>query len=1010
MPVFGKQEFCYTNRSLICDEQGVGKFPLWQRYEALQVIVNKYLPKQYTAFFAQPQHEFTANEERLVWYIPNSSGEQPVALSELSGERKEKYLKIKNDTIQAYRDAIANSLNANNDDAEYLQKAMKYAGDFDEFVFCYDNRVVVLLWGMRPRKLSDPKNIVINKQLMFNKSFKVIFDLAGKGTSKDNLVLYKREDDAPIFESQVPNVSASKGYIFIGWNVNPLGYRVTANTQFVAQYDHVLCDVKFNVGENGKTSDETVIHNVIYGSSLNESQIPRIEPNEGYKFVGWNTDPMANGIFEDMSFDAIYEPLPIGVVPPVVNPEPSVVTSDNLHNVTFLDENGNVISLLKVKDGETIEKSAIPQLSAKSDAVFKGWGDGVNQPIYNDCTFTPLFDKKRSCWQKLKSWWTGKKCLKWFIRFLLLLLLLLCLIWFLRDCKRGTSDWNTPFPDNPVNPLPINPVDPDDPGFRELPEEPTKPLPIDDDDDIIDNPDDKRPIVGNRLNVLLDDENLTITGFAADFKNAYPDDKYSIIYADPITKRLQIKVPSDERETVKRELVNKLPDKYHGGKVFIWDESLFEEQLTPNDLLLNKCWYHNTIKSYNAWNITQGSDSLIIAVLDDGFQLLHEEFIGKIVKPYNVYTKGKVVSETSKHGTHVAGLALAKAGNGKGISGVAPRCRLMPVKVFDDNGKCSFTAVVDGVLYAIYSGAKVVNLSLGMSINSNLSRSRQIDLINNHFKEEERVWKKVFSIANKYHVTIVIAAGNENVMAGIEPMHRSDDVIVVAATDGGNNELLKTGFSNYGRYTDVSAPGQYILSSVGMSQYEFMSGTSMSAPIVTGAVALMKSLDANLTTAQIRSILQETGLQVQGDIGNLIQLDKALQKVKKGDAKPIPSTGSVQLLLEWHNINDLDLICIEPNGNQIWYDNKVSPSGGLLEYDMNASKPYKNDPIENIFWPENGAPKGKYKVYLKYYAAHSSVLPTDYKIKVKYGDKVRNFSGTVRSVGEIIKVCEFEKQ
>ncbi len=87
----------------------------------------------------------------------------------------------------------------------------------------------------------------------------------------------------------------------------------------------------------------------------------------------------------------------------------------------------------------------------------------------------------------------------------------------------------------------------------------------------------------------------------------------------------------------------------------------------------------------------------------------------------------------------------------------------------------------------------------------------------------------------------------------------------------------------------------------------------MAAPIVTGAVALMKSINPNLTTKQIICILQNTGLPVNDNIGKLIQIDRALQKVKSGeklDCTETPSTGDVQVLLSWDNYNDLDLVVL----------------------------------------------------------------------------------------------------
>ena len=190
-----------------------------------------------------------------------------------------------------------------------------------------------------------------------------------------------------------------------------------------------------------------------------------------------------------------------------------------------------------------------------------------------------------------------------------------------------------------------------------------------------------------------------------------------------------------------------------------------------------------------------------------------------------------------------------------------------------------------------------------------------------------------------------------------------------------------------------------------------MSGTSMAAPIVSGAVALMKSLDPTITTKKIIQFLYATGLPTRGDIGRLIQLDKALDAVLTGNIKeeepPTPSTGDVQILLGWNNYNDLDLICTDPNGESIWYKNKRSSTKGQLEIDMNVEYPDSQEPIENIFWPTGKAPSGTYNVYVQYYRQHISTLSTPFTVMVKHEGQTDSYTGTMDKVGQAIHVCSF---
>jgi hypothetical protein len=192
-----------------------------------------------------------------------------------------------------------------------------------------------------------------------------------------------------------------------------------------------------------------------------------------------------------------------------------------------------------------------------------------------------------------------------------------------------------------------------------------------------------------------------------------------------------------------------------------------------------------------------------------------------------------------------------------------------------------------------------------------------------------------------------------------------------------------------------------------------MTGTSMAAPIITGSVALMKSINENLTSEQIVCILHSTGIAASGNIGNVIQLHKALLMVKSGnytDCKSVPqnpSSGDVQVLLNWNNYNDLDLVVVDPNNESIWFNNKRSSSGGMLEIDMNVSYPGSTSPIENIYWPRGTAPYGTYNVYLVYYRKHINFDETPYTITVKYGANTETYNGKISRNNHSVPICSF---
>jgi hypothetical protein len=412
-----------------------------------------------------------------------------------------------------------------------------------------------------------------------------------------------------------------------------------------------------------------------------------------------------------------------------------------------------------------------------------------------------------------------------------------------------------------------------------LPKEVKKIVPIDT-TKIVKAPDSIRSIVSDRLNVALMGENKNLGSFATKFKELYPGTDYQIIYYDTLTYRLQLQIPAEKREQIKKEL----PEKLKAFKPIVWHESLFQRNFTPSDPGFrdaNKSWYHKQVKAIEAWDLVKGDSSLVIAVIDDGFDLSHPEFQGKIHKPWNVYTKSGAVNVGRKsfHGTHVAGIAVGAGGNGQGVSGIALNCKLMPIQVGDYDGTMGFTAIIDGILYAIHNGAKVVNMSLGMMIDKNTAKlpvAKQEEIVRTMFREEEQFWQQIFKAAYEKNIIFVLAAGNQNLLIGIDPFQRSKHTIKISATDINNR---KANFSNFGDKSTLSAPGVQIYSSLPNGQFGNLDGTSMAAPIVAGGIALIKSANPALSFDQVVELLQNTALPVQNNapyIGKIIQLDRAL--------------------------------------------------------------------------------------------------------------------------------------
>lgn len=420
-----------------------------------------------------------------------------------------------------------------------------------------------------------------------------------------------------------------------------------------------------------------------------------------------------------------------------------------------------------------------------------------------------------------------------------------------------------------------------------IPDTPGKLKPIDP-EKIIPNPDDpyKRRIVSNRLNIVVTKE-TDVEEFNKAFTNAHKDDAINIAYYDTLIRYIQLEVPDNKRAEYKKSLKQQHPE-----IKLVWDEAVFSHSIVPNDPAFEKDhykWGLDSIGVMDAWDKTMGDSNIVVAIVDDGFDLTHPEFAKNVVNPWNVPDHSVYVNTGKKnmyHGTHVASTAVGNVNNETGLCGIAPKCKLMPIQVADSAGNISFTSVICGILYAIVKEADVINVSLGMNVTEEMKSlpvEKQKNLIGQIYPDEADFWKDLFTYTDENNITVVIAAGNSNILSGIDPMHRSENIIIVAAVD---TLTEKASFSNFGDYTTVSAPGVQIYNAVPDNKYDYLDGTSMASPIVTGAAALIKSIHKDISNKELKEILVSTAKQVhpkhrKGNIGPMIQIDDALEQAMK---------------------------------------------------------------------------------------------------------------------------------
>ena len=340
-----------------------------------------------------------------------------------------------------------------------------------------------------------------------------------------------------------------------------------------------------------------------------------------------------------------------------------------------------------------------------------------------------------------------------------------------------------------------------------------------------------------------------------------------------------------------------------------------DQVVAPNDTLYPQQWnLHGTkgLAAPEAWKTTLGA-GVTVAVIDSGI-VKHPDLDANVLPGYDFITEPSIArdgngrdsdptdqgnweeagvcgadaeaSESNWHGTHVAGSIAAIMNNKRGIVGVAPSTKILPVRAL---GMCGGydSDIADAMVWAAggtvegvpanSNPAKIINLSLGGEGTC------------------PATYSKAIAEVNKRGAILVVAAGNDGQDTSKVAPANCGGSIVVGATDQNGK---RSDFSNYGKLVDVSAPGSSIMSTVDLGTtvskgagYTEYDGTSMAAPQVAGVIALMKSVDPSLNAERAKQILKQSSKPLTCDVNGcgsgIVNAASALAMVQgKKDPNP----------------------------------------------------------------------------------------------------------------------------
>lgn len=352
--------------------------------------------------------------------------------------------------------------------------------------------------------------------------------------------------------------------------------------------------------------------------------------------------------------------------------------------------------------------------------------------------------------------------------------------------------------------------------------------------------------------------------------------------------------------------------------------------------------YLDQIKINEAWEVAnENSAPLIVAVVDTGIDLTHPDLVDRLVTGVNLINPGSEPKDDNGHGTNVAGIIVASLNNDKGITGIAPAAKIMPIKALEADGTGGEAKLGEGIRYAVDHGAKIVVLSLGLN--------RYSDYLSG-----------IVRYAEEKNVLLVAAAGNEGTSVKYPAAYPS-----VLAVGGVTADKRADHNSNFGPELDIVAPWDVFTTALG-GGYEHMNGSSMAAPQVAGVAALVWGKYPGFSPAQVRSLLLQTAEDLS-TVGwdkktgyGFLRADRALKEAYKedrfepnnhrGEAKIIPVQSMIEATLssaqdqDWFALDSpyngtVDIKVLAIDGSKISLRTDQGPADTASYYTVGDNSP-----------------------------------------------------------------------